>query len=39
MKTVNIELIKTANYGSYILPNMYVYYAEAAAICFEETNS
>ena len=38
MKTVNIELIETADYGSYVLPNMYAYYAEAAAICFEEND-
>lgn len=38
MKTKNIELLDTTDFGSYILPNMYLYYAEAAAICFEENN-
>jgi predicted transcriptional regulator len=32
----NIELLSTLDFGSYILPNMYGYYAESAAICFEE---
>jgi predicted transcriptional regulator len=38
MITKNIELISTLDFGSYILPNMYLYYAEAAAICFEVNN-
>jgi predicted transcriptional regulator len=38
MITKNIELLSTLDFGSYILPNMYLYYAEAAAICFEENN-
>lgn len=38
MLTKNIELIKTLDFGSYVLPNMYLYYAEAAAICFEEND-
>ena len=38
MKIKNIELLSTSDYGSYVLPNMYTYYAEAAAICFEENN-
>ena len=38
MITKNIELLNTLDFGSYILPNMYSYYAEAAAICFEENN-
>jgi hypothetical protein len=33
-----LDLLNTNEYGSYILPNMYHYYAEAAAICFEENN-
>ena len=38
MKIKNIELLDTTDFGSYILPSMYAYYAEAAAICFEENN-
>lgn len=38
MITKNIELLNTLDFGSYILPNMYLYYAEAAAICFEHNN-
>jgi predicted transcriptional regulator len=38
MKTEDINLLNTLDFGSYILPNMYAYYAEAAAICFEENN-
>lgn len=38
MITKNIELLSNLDFGSYILPNMYLYYAEAAAICFEENN-
>jgi predicted transcriptional regulator len=38
MITKDIELLSTLDFGSYILPNMYLYYAEAAAICFEENN-
>lgn len=38
MKIKEIELLNTTDYGSYVLPNMYLYYAEAAAICFEENN-
>ena len=38
MTIKNIELVNTLDYGSYILPNMYSYYAEAAAICLEENN-
>ena len=38
MITKNIELLNTLDFGSYILPNMYSYYAEATAICFEENN-
>jgi hypothetical protein len=38
MITKDIELLNTLDFGSYILPNMYLYYAEAAAICFEENN-
>jgi hypothetical protein len=38
MKIKNIELLSTNDYGSYVLPNMYLYYAEAAAICFEENH-
>jgi hypothetical protein len=34
----NIDLVNTMDFGSYVLPNMYSYYAEAAAICFEENN-
>jgi hypothetical protein len=38
MTIKKIELVNTADYGSYILPNMYSYYAEAAAICLEDNN-
>jgi hypothetical protein len=38
MTIKNVELVNTLDYGSYVLPNMYLYYAEAAAICFEENN-
>lgn len=38
MEIKNIELLSNTDFGSYILPNMYSYYAEAAAICFEENN-
>ena len=38
MKIKNIQLLETIDFGSYILPNMYLYYAEAAAICFEENS-
>jgi hypothetical protein len=38
MKIKNIELLSTTDYGSYVLPTMYMYYAEAAAVCFEENN-
>ena len=38
MEIKNIELLSNTDFGSYILPNMYLYYAEAAAICFEENN-
>lgn len=38
MEIKNIELLNNTDFGSYILPNMYLYYAEAAAICFEENN-
>ena len=38
MKIENIELLDNSDYGTYILPSMYLYYAESAAICFEENN-
>ena len=38
MEIKHIELLSNTDFGSYILPNIYQFYAEAAAICFEENN-
>lgn len=38
MNETNIKLIDNKNFGSYILPDMYTFYANAAAVCFEKNN-